>query len=160
MTQEATDLSATPEETSVEALTEDAVVETAAPLTVLCTCGRSEIEFTCYRCQKELCAQCTYREDGGTRTYCRDCANALVGVCDVCDAVHAKACHECGMMVCELHRKQVIERWGWGGRAGQGGVLEWFPILRAYCQEHGQNKTDRAKPEERFTGLDGSSPEW
>jgi hypothetical protein len=146
--------SASPETSEVSS------AETAVPLQNPCACNRAEIEFTCHRCQKELCAQCTYREDKGTLTYCRDCANALVGVCDVCDAVHAKPCHECGLMVCELHHKKVIEKWGWGGRAGQGGVLEWFPVMRTYCQEHGQKRSDRSKPEQRFTGMDGSSPEW
>lgn len=158
MTQEATDLSATPEIAPETA--EPAIEENAAPLPDLCECGRGEIEFTCHRCHKELCAQCTYREENGTLTYCRDCANILVGVCDVCDALHAKPCRECGKMVCELHHKRVIERWGWGGRTGQGGVLEWFPMIRTYCQEHGKNRLDRPKPERRFTGLDGSSPEW
>ena len=150
MTQEAMDLS----------VTSEVMAETAVPQQTPCSCGRAEIEFTCYRCQKELCAPCTYREEGGTLTYCRDCANALVGVCDICDALHARPCHECGQMVCELHHKKVIEKWGWGGRAGQGGVLEWFPVMRTYCQEHGQNRTNHPKPEQRFTGLDGSSPEW
>lgn len=158
MSQEATDLSATPEVTAETA--ESQSEESAAPLAAICECGRGEIEFTCHRCLKALCAQCTYREEGGTLTYCRDCANILVGVCDVCDALHAKACRECGMMVCELHQKRVVERWGWGGRSGQGGVLEWFPMIRTYCQEHGKNRSDQPKPEQRFTGLDGSSPEW
>jgi hypothetical protein len=162
MTQEATDLSATHEKTAESVPIGEAVdlEDTAEPLEDPCSCGRGKIAFNCYRCQKALCVECVYREENGTLTYCRSCANSLVGVCDVCDALYAKPCHECGKMVCEVHHKRVIERWGWGGRAGQGGVLEWFPILRTYCQDHGQNRTDKAKPEQRFTGLDGSSPEW
>jgi hypothetical protein len=162
MTQEATDLSATHEKTAESVPIGEAVdlEDTAEPLEDACSCGRGKIAFNCYRCQKALCVECVYREENGTLTYCRSCANSLVGVCDVCDALYAKPCHECGKMVCEVHHKRVIERWGWGGRAGQGGVLEWFPILRTYCQDHGQNRTDKAKPEQRFTGLDGSSPEW
>ncbi|HZD10155.1 MAG TPA: hypothetical protein VE553_02345 [Candidatus Binatia bacterium] len=150
MTQEAMDLSATPEPSE----------EPAGLLENPCSCGRAEIEFTCHRCGKELCALCTYREENGTLAYCRECANVLVGVCDICDTLHAKPCQECGMMLCEAHQTRVVERWGWGGRSGQGGVVEWFPIVRTYCQEHGQNRVDRAKPERRFTGVDGSSPEW
>jgi len=149
MTQETTDLPANSE-----------AADAAAPLLNPCSCGRGEIELHCQRCQKELCAQCAYREEGGHLDYCRSCANILVGVCDVCDALHAKPCHSCGKMVCEQHHKRVVERWGWGGRAGQGGVLEWFPIVRTYCQEHGRDRHDRPRPEKRFTGLDGSSPEW
>jgi hypothetical protein len=162
MTQEATDLSATPEKTAESVPIEEAVDldDTAESLADPCSCGRGKIAFNCYRCQKALCVECVYREENGTLTYCRSCANSLVGVCDVCDALHAKACHECGKMVCVQHHKRVIERWGWGGRSGQGGVLEWFPIRHTYCLEHGQTRTDRAKPEKRFTGLDGSSPEW
>lgn len=166
MTQEATEPSVMSEQgdQTSKVVRSGASLETSeASGTILqnpCICNRAEIEFTCHRCQKELCAQCTYREDNGTLTYCRDCANVLVGVCDVCDAVHAKPCHECGLMVCELHYKKVIEKWGWGGRSGQGGVLEWFPVMRTYCQEHGQNRDDRRKPQQRFAGLDGSSPEW
>lgn len=158
MTEEATDLSAIPETTPETASPE--IEETAAPLAIPCECGRGDVEFACYRCDKELCAECIYQEENGSLIYCRDCANLLVGVCDVCDALHAKPCWECSKMVCEEHRKQVVERWGWGGRSGQGGVLEWFPMIRTYCQEHGQNRVDRPKPEQRFTGLDGSSPEW
>jgi hypothetical protein len=157
MTQEAMALSATSE---VVEETAEIGEETAVPLQNPCTCGRAEIEVTCHRCQKELCAHCTYREENGALVYCRDCANVLVGVCDVCDALHARPCHECGTMVCELHHKRVIEKWGWGGRAGQGSVLEWFPVMRTYCQEHGQNRVDRPKPQQRFMGMDGSSPEW
>lgn len=116
---------------------------------------------TCRRCKADLCQAHSYCEEGGTLYYCRACADDIVGVCDVCDALHARPCRECGMKVCEAHQKRVIERWGWGGVPGQGGVTAWFPILRTYCQEHGQNRIDVPRPALRtFTGYDGSSPEW
>jgi hypothetical protein len=158
MTEEATGLSVTPE--AIPETVNSEVEETTAPLTAMCECGRGEIEFSCHRCYKQLCVQCKYQEENGSLTYCRNCANILVGVCDVCDALHAKPCRECSKMVCDQHHKRVIERWGWGGRSGQGGVLEWFPMIRTYCQDHGKNRLDRPQPEKRFTGLDGSSPEW
>jgi len=134
--------------------------ETAVPPEIPCVCGRALVEYTCHRCQIKLCAQCAYHEENGKLFFCRECANILVGVCEVCDAVHARPCRECGKMVCELHQKRIVERWGWGGRPGQGGVLEWFPVMSTYCEEHGQNRNHHPKPERRFTGLDGSSPEW
>ncbi|MDT8305735.1 MAG: hypothetical protein RRC07_07340 [Anaerolineae bacterium] len=150
MTQEATDFSASAEIGE----------ETDAPPEILCSCSRAAVEHTCLRCQRELCALCTYREENGTLTYCRDCANTLVGVCDICDALHAKPCHQCGTMVCDGHQTQITKRWGWGGRSGQGGVLEWFPMKRTYCPEHGQGRVDKPRPAQRFSGFDGSSPEW
>ena len=126
-----------------------------------CAVCAAPAEYICYRCKTDLCAAHTYREEEGTLDYCRACADALVGVCDVCDALHAKPCRECGMKVCQEHRKQVIERWGWGGLPGQGGVTSWFPMIRTYCQDHGQNRFDVAKPTlKSMTGYDGSSPEW
>lgn len=116
---------------------------------------------TCQRCKVNLCEAHSYHEDGSMLHYCRACADRIVGVCDVCDALHARPCRECGKKVCDDHRKQVIERWGWGGVPGQGGFTDWFPVIRTYCQEHGRNRVDIPKPAlRRFTGYDGSSPEW
>lgn len=115
----------------------------------------------CYRCQANLCESHSYREEGGTRDYCRACADAIVGVCDVCDVLYAKPCRECGVKVCQDHQKRVVERWGWGGLPGQGGVTSWFPVIRTYCQEHGKNRFDVPKPDlKSMAGYDGSSLEW
>lgn len=142
----------------VEATPNGAAVETdVAGCTV---CGEPAVR-ACERCAAALCADHSYHEAGGALFYCRSCADAIVGVCDVCDALHARPCRECGLKVCEAHQKRVIERWGWGGAPGQGGVLSWFPVIRTYCQEHGRNRVDVPKPSLRtFTGYDGSSPEW
>jgi hypothetical protein len=108
-----------------------------------------------------LCETHSYREEGGTRDYCRTCADAIVGVCDVCDVLHAKPCRECGLKVCQDHQKRVIERWGWGGLPGQGSVTSWFPVIRTYCQEHGKNRFDVPQPGQKsMAGYDGSSLEW
>ncbi len=127
----------------------------------LCHCGQQEAAFSCTRCQTGLCEVCSYHEENGTTYYCRECANDIVGVCDVCDAIHAYPCHTCQKMVCEQHQKQVIERWGWGGAPGQGGFTNWFPIKRTYCEEHGKNRLDTPKPKlKALKGYDGTSPEW
>ena len=128
---------------------------------VYCVICEAPALHGCHRCESALCDNHTYREPEGTLDYCRACADQIVGVCDVCDALHARPCRECGLKVCEAHRKQVIERWGWGGAPGQGGVTSWFPMLRTYCQEHGKNRADVPKPTLRsLKGYDGSSPEW
>jgi hypothetical protein len=128
---------------------------------VQCAACEAPAVLVCYRCKADLCQAHSYREENGTRDYCRACADALVGVCDVCDALYAKACRECGMKVCQDHQKRVVERWGWGGLPGQGGVTSWFPMIRTYCQEHGQNRFDVPKPDlKSMAGYDGSSLEW
>jgi hypothetical protein len=100
-------------------------------------------------------------EENGRLDYCRTCADALVGVCAVCEALPAKPCRECGMKVCQAHQKRVIERWGWGGLPGQGSVLDWFPMIRTYCQEHGRHRFDLPKPiQKALLGYGGTSPEW
>lgn len=128
---------------------------------LFCTVCQEGTTITCVRCQSPLCLAHSYREEGGSRSHCRACADEIVGVCDICDALHARACHECGQKVCQDHAKRVVERWGWGGLAGQGGVTNWFPILRTYCQEHGRQHFSLPKPSlKTFRGYDGSSPEW
>jgi hypothetical protein len=148
----------TPKAETTAASTED-VAET--DFASLCQCGQQEAIYSCTRCQAALCDTCSYHEENGTSYYCRDCANEIVGVCDVCNAIHAQPCHDCRKMVCEQHQKRVIERWGWGGAPGQGGFTSWFPIVRTYCQEHGKHRFDIPKPElKALKGYDGSSPEW
>ena len=130
-------------------------------VTTHCATCETTATTVCHRCQADLCESHTYRETNGTLDYCRRCADFIVGVCTVCDALHARPCRECGMKVCAEHQKRVIERWGWGGAPGQGGVVSWFPMIGTYCQEHGKNRFDLPKPVQRtFTGYDGSSPEW
>ena len=127
----------------------------------LCSVCDVPATVTCQHCSTALCETHTYRETGGRLSYCRRCADEIVGVCAICDALHTRSCRECGLHVCEAHQKRVIERWGWGGAPGQGGVTNWFPVLRTYCQEHGRHRLDVPKPSTRtFTGYDGSSPEW
>lgn len=139
----------------------ESVEAAPAEATIVCTACQEPATQVCYRCGTALCEAHSFREAGGTRAYCRACADAIVGVCDVCDALHARPCKECGKKVCEVHQKRVIERWGWGGAPGQGGVTSWFPVMRTYCQEHGQNRLDVPKPNLRtMVGYDGSSPEW
>ena len=128
---------------------------------VPCVVCEVATETVCHHCQAAICETHSYREPEGTLTYCRNCADELVGVCGICEALHARPCRECGLKVCEAHHKRVIERWGWGGAPGQGGVVSWFPMLRTYCQEHGRQRFDLPKPlKETFSGYDGSSPEW
>lgn len=152
------------EEPAVEALTSSEATsgkaatgdEVARCLVCQAVAGR-----VCYQCGAALCDTHSYREKDGTLDYCRACADQIVGVCDVCEALHARPCRQCGMKVCEDHQKRVIERWGWGGAPGQGGFTSWFPVLRTYCQEHGQNRFDVPKPTlTSLKGYDGSSPEW
>ncbi|MDX1523463.1 MAG: hypothetical protein R3264_17690 [Anaerolineae bacterium] len=127
----------------------------------LCSQCEAVAAQSCRQCNIHLCDACSYHEAGGTKYYCRACADALVGVCDVCEALHARPCRTCGLKVCEAHQKRVTVRWGWGGVSGQGGVVDWFPILHTYCQEHGQNRLDIPRPLlKTFNGYDGSSPEW
>ena len=167
MTQETMDNAALPAEldeaaTLSESASAEDKAETPAEVEIVycATCG-IEAGRTCHRCATNLCDAHTYREENGTLDYCRACADALVGVCAVCDALHTKPCRECGMKVCEAHQKRVIERWGWGGMPGQGSVLDWFPMIRTYCQEHGRQRFDLPKPVQRaLSGHDGSSPEW
>lgn len=127
----------------------------------VCIICETTATLACHRCEMPLCEIHSYREEGGTLPYCRTCADELVGVCGVCEALHARPCRECDLKVCADHQKRVIERWGWGGAPGQGGVTDWFPVLRTYCREHGQHRLDVPKPLLRtFQGYDGSSPEW
>jgi len=128
---------------------------------VLCSQCEAVAVQSCRRCKTDLCDNCSYHEADSPKYYCRACADALVGVCDICEALHARPCRTCGTKVCQAHHKRVISRWGWGGAAGQGGVVDWFPVLQTYCQEHGQNRLDVIKPAVKtLKGYDGSSPEW
>jgi hypothetical protein len=137
-------------------------VETeAGPEVSLCTTCAEPAANACRRCRTSICEVHSYHEKSSILYYCRACADALVGVCDVCEALHARPCRECGMKVCQEHQKRVIERWGWGGAPGQGGVTSWFPVMRTYCQEHGHGRVDVPKPTlSIFKGYDASSPEW
>lgn len=118
-------------------------------------------EHTCLGCKTALCAAHVYREENGTLTFCHACADEKVGICADCGVLHARPCRECSKKVCDDCAKKVIERWGWGGDPGQGGVTSWFPFVRTYCQEHGDGRVDRARPAQKnFMGYDGSSPEW
>ena len=126
--------------------------ETEAVVTHCTTC-ETTATTACYRCHTALCEGHSYREVGGSLDYCRGCADFIVGVCAVCDALHARPCRECGVKVCTDHQRQVIERWGWGGVPGQEGVVNWLPMIGTYCQEHGKNRVDLPKPVQRtFTG--------
>lgn len=145
---------------NVEATDEEIVSDENEEIAVCMVCEETALNI-CRRCKGNLCETHSYIEEGGTFYYCRGCADEIVGVCAVCDALRARPCRECGMKVCEAHHKRVIERWGWGGAPGQGGFTSWFPVLYTYCQEHGQNRFDIAKPTAKvFKGYDGSSPEW
>jgi hypothetical protein len=147
-------------ETALSAPLDDVPAEEEA-VVAICTVCEAVATTACTRCQTALCETHYYQEEGGTLAYCRACADDIVGVCGICDALHARPCRECGLKVCTDHHKRVIERWGWGGAPGQGGVVSWFPMIRTYCQEHGQNRFDLPKPIQRtLTGYDGSSPEW
>ena len=149
-----------PMETAQSAPVDPLPVEAEATVSLCSQCNTPAIA-TCKQCGTDLCETHTYRESNGRLNYCRNCADDIVGVCAICDALHTRNCRECGLHVCEDHQKRVIERWGWGGAPGQGGVTNWFPVLRTYCQEHGQHRVDLPKPSKRtFTGYDGSSPEW
>lgn len=141
-------------------MAEDRPPEAEVDLAMCAACD-AVAEHECVSCQIPLCDACSYHEEGGTKFYCRACADEIVGVCDECDALYAKPCRTCGKKVCDACRKSVIERWGWGGVGGQGGFTTWFPVVRTYCQEHGQHQLDAVKPTRRtFKGYDGSSPEW
>jgi len=138
----------------------DIATEAGSDIVVCTTCDEPGVN-ECRRCKTSLCMTHSYHEEGSTLYYCRACADDLVGVCEVCEALHTRACRECGMKVCEAHQKRIIERWGWGGAPGQGGVTSWFPVLRTYCQEHSRGRLDVPKPElSTFKGFDASSPEW
>lgn len=131
------------------------------PAVQLCiTCDKPAIN-NCHRCRTSICDIHSYHEKSSILYYCRACADALVGVCDVCEALHARPCRECGMKVCQEHQKRIVARWGWGGAPGQGGVTSWFPVMRTYCQEHSRGQVDVPKPAlGTFKGYDASSPEW
>lgn len=139
--------------------TEDELALTP-PERICQACNEAAVN-ACRRCGAQMCPAHSYHDEGSELYFCRACADEIVGLCAICDALYARPCRECGRKVCADHQVQVIQRWGWGGAPGQGGVTDWFPVMAIYCPEHGKGHSNAPRPKARsMKGYDASSPEW